>query len=254
MDFILKYLHFEFSIIFIIYLFVVYLINNNTKTIFKHNRHLFYVQYVAVWIHELCHYVAALMCLKLPKFNPIKIEHDWWKLRISWSVNVKVYTYKELIYHIVNWDKVTATIFLLWELFSGFVIWLAPIIFPFLFIYFFLLPENLTLSNETWGLILDNDKIALMVEYLKDILINWKIILIIPLFLFFAQVSSVSKEDIFNALPGIFVLITIPISVNILDILVINTSIMFVILVLSLFINLLIKSRRFFSPWNFPKT
>lgn len=239
MNFILNHLYFEFSLIFLSYLIIIYLINLNIKSFFKKSEYLFYVHYIAVWIHELCHYVAALACLKLPKFNPIKIEHKEWKMRISGSIQVRVYTYKDLIYHIVNWEKVTATMFFIWELFSWFVIWLAPIIFPFLFIYIYLLPENISLINEAWKWDIGSFDFNMLWEYMKDIFISWKVLFIAPLFLFFAMVSSVSKEDIFNALPWIFVLTFIPSSSEIFTVLLINLSLMWVVLALCLFFNML---------------
>lgn len=233
MDFILNHLHFEFSFLFFTFLVIVYLINFNLKILFKNSKKFFYVQYIAIWIHESCHYLAALVCLKIPKFNQIKIERHEDKLRISWSVQVKVYTYKELIYHIIDWDKVTATIFLIWELFSWFVIWLAPIIFPFLFVYFFLLPENNSIII-TW----ENIDLKAITNHLKEIMISIKIFLFIPIFSFLALVSSVSKEDIKNALPWVVLLTFIPFSDKIFTVLIINISLMWVILLLGIFINI----------------
>ena len=118
--------------------------------------------------------------------------------------------------------KVTTTLFLLWEIIAWFVIWLAPIIVPLLFThYLFIVYFSISYSNF-------------------DTISYWWI-LILPLYIFFIHVSSLSFADIKNALPWIVLFVFIKVPEQIIFLLLVNLALMSVILIFSLLVNLIIR-------------
>lgn len=221
MDIILSHIYFEFPTLFIVYLIILHIVNKSFSLIIK-NKWVFYIHYISVWIHELCHFLAAIICLKIPKFNKIKITSTWWRYRIEWSVNVKNYSYKSLINTLITWEKVTAFIFLIWEIISWFIIWLAPIIIPLIFTYYLFWSDFSNISDVIW-------KVDLW----------W--ILLLPFYMLLSHISNVSTADIKHALPWIMLLVFVKIDIAIIKIVLLNMALMWIVLLLSLIINLILK-------------
>ena len=221
MDFLLNHIHLEFPVLFIIYLITLNIVNRTFSKLIKY-KWVFYLHYISVWIHELCHFIAAIVCLKIPKFNKIIIKKDLWKYRIEWSVNVKNYTYKSLINTLFTWDKVSAFIFLLWEMIAWFIIWLAPIIIPLVFSYCIFWTNFTSFSdiiNSAW--------------------FWW--LLLIPIFMLLSHISNVSSADIKHALPWIILLIFIKIDQSLIKLVILNMWLMLAVLIFSLVINLIVN-------------
>ena len=214
-------LHFEFSLLFTVYLLTVFFISKLHSKSFKHSKIYFTIQYFAVVIHELAHFIWALICLHWPKFNPIKIVEKNWKYQISGSVSVKTYSYKNLFYNILQKEKIVNLILLIWQIIWAFVIWLAPVILVLLISYWLF-----------WGLNIWEINLATF---------DLKYLFLIPVYFFLAQVSNLSWADIKNALPGIFLLIFIPLNKEQINFLISNIELMWGVLFLSWVIYLVKK-------------
>lgn len=214
MESLINIFHYEFPLVFVLYLLIAYFVARFLKVLLKNNRFLFEIFYYSVVIHEFCHYLAALFCFKWPTYNRIQVEHKLGKFQISGSVVITRYSYSDLIYQIVNWDLVLSVIYLVWEVIASFVIGLAPAIFPLLFTYLLL---------SFWGQL------------------DLKYLLLMPFYLFFGLVSNLSKEDILNAMPWIFIMMFIPMPIGVFEILISTVWFMFSALGISFMLFVLYK-------------
>lgn len=221
-------IHLDFLLFFTSYLLVVFCIIKILNKIFFNSKAYFKILYFSIIVHETCHYIAAIFTLHLPKFNKIEIKKINWVNKIKWSVTFTNYSYKTLFYHILNKEIIINSILLIWQIVSNFIIWLAPIIFPFLFTYLYF-------DLKSW---------------LNLEIFSYQDLILIPIYFLFSMVSNLSWSDIKNALPWIFLISFINLPENLIENLKLNLFLMTWVLFISVltFLSLRFKNlfRKFF--------
>ena len=163
-------------------------------------KNLIPVLYISVHLHELCHYLMAILCLKWPKYEGVKVIMKNNKIIINGRVSHKIYKYKDLIYNIVNGSFVVETIHLIHQLISGFLIGLAPIVVPYAILYYFLSLQNIDFVNFN---------IITAIEHVEW----WQYIILVPFMFFGALIASPSWAYMKSALPILVILLYIKVPV-----------------------------------------
>ncbi|MBT4937063.1 hypothetical protein HON22_04035 [Candidatus Peregrinibacteria bacterium] len=143
----------------------------------------------------------ALVCLKWPKYEGIKVEETSLGYQISGGVSVKVFSYKTLIYNIINGSYILETLYLFQQLISGFLIGFAPEIIPLFFLF---------LMFSTQGMEFETINASLLSSVL-----TWKYLLSFPLIFYVGLIASPSWADIKQTLPLFFILFLIPLPLEI---------------------------------------
>jgi len=189
---------------FVLYFFLLLILSFLFVKVFKkflfflNIRRLFPVLYLSVHIHEVLHFIMALITLKWPKYHGVKITRTKKGFLMKGGVSVKVYSYKELIHNIMRGQFVIEGLFLIHQLLSSFFIALAPIIFPYLLLYYFFRVQGIDFID--FDVLVSIGKIPI-----------WHLLLLVPISFFGALVASPSKEDIKIALPLLIALFFIPV-------------------------------------------
>lgn len=168
---------------------------------FLHFRRLFPILYSSVFLHEVCHFVMALICLKWPKYEGIKVEENSFGYKISGGVSVKVIPYKTLIYNIVNGSYILETLYLLQELIAGFFIGFAPEIIPLFFLFLSFNAQGISFELLDWNFI--------------SSIFTWQYLFALPLIFYVGLIASPSWADIRQTLPLFFILFLIPVPLSI---------------------------------------
>lgn len=99
---------------------------------------LFQTNLLAIYVHELFHFLMALVFLKWPKFTGVRTEYQGSKIRISGGVNVQTFSYKMLGYNLLNHSFFVASFLFIYQLISSFFIAFAPMVFSYALLFFFL--------------------------------------------------------------------------------------------------------------------
>jgi len=172
-------------------------------------KRLFPVLYIAVHVHEVLHYLMALIFLKWPKYEGVKVHKTAKGLSIQGGVSIKKISYKALMYNMLNGSFVLEAIYFVHELLTGFFVGFAPVIFPYLVLYFFLLSQGV--SFDVFDIQNLQNLQDLQNQELKELLPWGKLLLFSPLIFFSALVASPSWADIKQTLPLFVLLFFIPI-------------------------------------------
>ncbi len=222
------WLNIELAVLALSLMLIIFFNNLILNKILWWNKYFFYLQYISIVIHEFIHYITAIMCLKWPKYNWVHIVKNWNHLKIHWSVQIKIHKYSDLFYNIINWEKISSILFLIWEIITWFFVWLSPLIIPFWIFIFFILNIN-------------NDLMLYKIIYSHI----WYIILS-PIFLILSIIANLSKEDLTHASPWIILFLFIKLEDKYLEIIYFFVFLMLKILILIFFI-LIIKQIKYLS-------
>lgn len=165
---------------------------------------VFHFLLFSVYMHEVFHFVMALLFLKWPKWDGVHVVIEQGKTRIAGGVIVKAFSYKSLFYNMINGSFILEFIYLVYELIAGFFIGFAPVIFPYLILYFVYLQQGITLDFSHLQASLQN--------------IDWfRIFFFLPFLFFGALIASPSWADIKQTLPIFFLLFLIPVPTTIIN-------------------------------------
>ncbi len=157
----------------------------------------------------------ALVFLKWPKYEGVEVTSTKEGFKIHGGVMIKVYKYKDLIHNIFNGSFVLETLYLIQKVVSGFFIGLAPVIIPYLILFYFFSKQGI--NFEIFDL-----KESLM------ILSWWRVLLLFPFIFFGAIIASPSWSDVKQTFPLFFILFLIPIPFGITDFLFFFSFLLFI--------------------------